>query len=67
MKLVKQQTNGNERLVLKEDATVDDLRVEAARLRTTLGYEVRPDGRANRYLASHPFYRGRYVLSLEPE
>lgn len=67
MKLVKQQLNGNERLVLKDGATMDDLQVEAARLRNKLGYEIERDGRIDRYLASHKFYRGRYVLSLEPD
>lgn len=67
VKLVKQQINGKERLVLKENATVDDLRIEAGRLQTTLGYDVQADGRPGRYLATHPFYRGKYLLSLEPD
>lgn len=67
VKLVKLQTNGTERRVVKEDATEDDLRVEAARLRAELGYDVQPDGRRGSYVVSHPFYRGRYVLTLEPE
>jgi hypothetical protein len=67
VKLVKQQVNGSERMILKENATLDDLRVEAARLRTKFGYDVQPDGRADRYVASHKFYRGRYFLALEPE
>ncbi len=67
VKVVKQQINGDERVVLKRDATFDDLQQEAARLRTTLGYEVRPDGQVGRYVASHPFYRGKFILMLEPD
>lgn len=67
VKLVKAQINGNDRVVLKEHATLDDLRVEAARLRTEFGYEVRPDGGADRYLATHRRFHGRYRLVLEPE
>ena len=67
VKLVKAQINGNERVVLKENATLDDLRLEAARLRTKFGYEVRPDGGVERYVATHRRFRGRYQLALEPE
>jgi hypothetical protein len=67
VKLVKNQVNGNDRTVLKENATPDDLRIEAARLRTTFGYDIQPDGKPDRYIASHPHYRGRYVLCLEPD
>jgi hypothetical protein len=65
VKLVKQQTNGNERVVLKTDATLEDLRAEATRLKKQLGYTVKPDGRVGRYVATHPFYRGKFVLELE--
>lgn len=67
VKLVKAQINGDDRVVLKENATLDDLRSEAARLRTLYGYEVRPDGGVERYLATHRRFRGRYHLALEPE
>ena len=67
MKLVKNQVNGNERIILKENATADDLRVEAARLRAKFGYEIQPDGRPDRYVATHKFYRGRFLIALEPD
>jgi hypothetical protein len=67
VKLVKQQINGNDRVVLKTDATADDLRIEAMRLKTLLGYEVRHDKRRGTYLASHGFYQGKYVLMLAPD
>lgn len=67
VKLVKKQINGNERVVLKQDATTSDLRIEANRLQAMLGYEVKPDGTAARYVATHPFYRGKYLLTLEPD
>lgn len=67
MKLVKQQINGEDRVVLKENATPEDLLNEATHLRTALGYEVQPDGRVGRYLATHRFYRGRYLLALEAD
>lgn len=67
VKLVKRQLNGNEVMVVKENASADDLKTEVVRLRTMLGYDVQPDGRRNRYIATHTFYRGKYVLELEPE
>ncbi len=67
MNLVKQQINGKERVVLKEDATAEDLRAEAARLRTKFGYEIQPDGRPGRFIATHSHFRGKYILSLEPK
>jgi hypothetical protein len=67
VKLVKQQINGNERVVLKNEATLEDLRMEAKRLKAQLGYQVKQDGRVNRYLATHPFFRGKFVLELETD
>ena len=67
VKLVKQQINGNDRVVLKTDATADDLKSEAMRLKTLLGYEVRHDKRRGTYVASHSFYQGKYVLMLAPD
>jgi hypothetical protein len=66
VKLVKQQINGSERVVLKQNATEEDLRAEAARLREVLGYEVKPQGRVE-YTATHPFFRGKFTLSLVPD
>ena len=67
VKLVKHQINGNERIVLKEGATLADLRAEAERLKTIFGYNVQIDERLGRYTASHGFYRGKFVLTLEPD
>ena len=67
VKLVKQQINGKDRVVLKDDATEDDLKTEATRLKTLLGYDVRHDKRRGTYLASHSFYRGKYILLLAPD
>ena len=66
MKLVKQQINGDERMVLKAPASVDDLRAEAARLEQKFGYhaEARQGGK---YLLTHPCFRGEFMLWLEPE
>lgn len=67
VKLVKHQINGQERVVLKENASRDDLRAEASRLHQLLGYQIEPDEHANRYLATHRFFRGRFVLTLEAD
>ena len=67
VKLVKQQINGSDRVVLKADATADDLKEEALRLKTLLGYEVRHDKRRGTYVASHSFFQGKYVLMLAPD
>lgn len=67
LKLVKQQINGNDRLVLKEDATLDDLQAEAKHFERTLGYTVEANGTGASYLLSHPFYRGKFLLRLESE
>ena len=67
VKLVKQQINGGEHVVLKTDATEEDLKSEAMRLKTLLGYEVRHDRRRGTYHATHSFYQGKYVLMLAPD
>ncbi len=67
VKLVKQQINGSEVVVLKANATPDDLKSEAMRLKTLLGYEVRHDRRRGTYHASHDFYQGKYLLMLAPD
>ena len=67
VKLVKQQINGSDRTVLKENATAEDLRAEAVRLQHLLGYEVEADERSKRYIATHRFFRGKFVLSLQPD
>ena len=65
--MVKRQINGKERTILKENATQEDLRREAARLKELFGYDVEPDGKPGGYLATHRFYRGKYVLTLEAD
>jgi hypothetical protein len=67
VKLVKHQTNGREHLVLKQDASPGDLIAEVARLQKQLGYQVKVDGRPDRYVVTHPFFRGKFTVSLEPE
>ena len=67
VKLVKQQINGDDHIVLKRDATVQDLESEAKRLASALGYEVKPDRRRGTYVASHPFFQGKFVLRLLPD
>ncbi len=53
VKLVKQQINGNDRVVLKADATADDLKAEAMRLKSSLGYDVRHDKRRLPHVLDH--------------
>jgi hypothetical protein len=67
VKLVKQQINGAELVVLKTNASPEDLEVEAERLKTMLGYQVQRDKRRGGYLASHRFYQGKFVLKLAPD
>ena len=67
VKLIKQQVNGSGHVVLKENASPADLRAEASRMQKVYGYEVTPGENAGRYIATHPFFRGKYILSLEPE
>lgn len=67
VKLIKQQVNGREQVVLKENASPDDLRAEAVRLQELYGYHVQPGERAGKYVATHPFFRGKFIISLEPE
>ena len=67
VKLVKQQLNGNDVVVIKSNAAPEDLEAEAARLKTMLGYQVQRDKRRGGYVASHPFFQGKYVLKLAPD
>jgi hypothetical protein len=67
MKLVKQQINGSDRVVLKENAEAEDLKAEAARLKRELGYDVQHDKRRGNYVLSHDFYRGKFLLLLAPD
>lgn len=66
MKLIKNQMNGKEHIVLKENASMDDLRAEAERMRA-LGYDLKAEERLARYVATHKFYQGRFLLALEAE
>jgi hypothetical protein len=67
VKVIKQQINGGDRVVLKENATADDLKAEAQRLKKTLGYEIQADKRRGTFIASHNFFRGKFTLSLESD
>lgn len=67
VKIVKRQINGKEVTVLKQNATVEDVRREAMRLQQKFGYDVQPDGKPGGYLVTHRFYRGKYVLALEAD
>jgi hypothetical protein len=67
VKVVKQQMNGGDRVVLKENANAEDLKAEAMRLKKSLGSDIQPDKRRGAYLASHSFFRGKFILSLEPD
>jgi hypothetical protein len=67
VKVVKQQINGTDRVVLKENATLHDLKAEANRMKAQLGYAIQHDKRRGTYVASHDFYRGKFVLMLAPD
>jgi hypothetical protein len=67
VKVVKKQLNGGDRVVLKEHAMAQDLKVEAMRLKTQFGYDVQHDKRRGAYIASHDFFQGKFVLMLEPD
>ena len=67
VKLVKQQLNGKEHTVVKTNASTEDLRAEALRMKNQLGYEVQADERLGRYIATHSFFRGKFVLMLEQD
>jgi hypothetical protein len=67
VKLVKQQLNGDEQVVLKDNASMEDLKAEVTRLKTLLGYDVHPDKRRGRYIATHNFFSGKFVLMLEQD
>lgn len=67
VKVVKQQINGGDRVVLKENAMAQDLKSEALRLKALLGYDVQHDKRRGTYILSHDFFQGKFVLMLEPD
>ena len=67
VKVVKKQINGGDRVVLKENAMAHDLKAEAMRLKSQLGYDVQHDKRRGGYIVSHDFYQGKFVLMLEPD
>jgi len=67
MILVKQQTNGNDRTVLKRDASVEDVQSEVKRLQEQLGYEVTSGQQRGTWLLSHKSYRGEFLLTLESD
>jgi hypothetical protein len=67
VKVVKQQINGGERVVLKENATADDLKAEAMRMKKLLGYDIQQDKRRGTFVASHSFYQGKFMLMLAPD
>lgn len=67
VKVVKQQINGGDRVVLKENAMAQDLKAEAMRLKSQFGYDVQHDKRRGTYIVSHDFYQGKFVLMLAPD
>ena len=67
MILVKRQTNGKDRIILKRDATIQDVRAEALRLQQELGYEVRMDRQGETCELLHRSYRGQFLLTLEAD
>jgi hypothetical protein len=64
--LVKRQTNGKDRIILKRDATIEDVRAEALRLQRELGYELKTDGKGDTRLF-HRSFRGEFLLALEAD
>ena len=67
VKVLKQQINGEDRVILKENATLEDLKAEAMRLKSKLGYAIQHDKRRGTYTASHDFYQGKFILMLAPD
>ena len=67
VKVVKQQINGGDRVVLKENAMAEDLKAEAMRLKRQLGYDIQHDKRRGAYILSHDFFRGKFVVMLAPD
>src|SRR5688572_24590075 len=67
VKVVKQQINGGDRVVLKENAMAEDLKAEAMRLKRQLGYDIQHDKRRGTYILSHDFFRGKFVVMLAPD
>lgn len=67
MILVKRQTNGKDRIILKRDATIEDVRVEALRLQREFGYVLKMDGKGETCQLFHRSYRGEFLLALETD
>lgn len=67
MILVKRQTNGNDRIILKRDATTEDVHAEALRLQRELGYELKMDEKGETCQLFHRWYRGEFLLALETD
>jgi hypothetical protein len=67
VKVVKQQINGGDRVVLKENANALDLKAEAQRLKAQFGYDIQHDKRRGAYIMSHDFFQGKFVLMLAPD
>ena len=67
MNLVKRQTNGGDRAILKRDATIEDVRTEALRLQREFGYELKMDGKGETCQLFHRSYRGEFLLKLEAD
>lgn len=65
--LVKRQTNGSDRVILKRNATIQDVRTEALRLQRELGYELKMDGKGETCQLCHRSYRGEFLLTLEAD
>lgn len=58
---------GNDRIILKRDATTADVRVEALRLQREFGYELKMDGKGEACRLFHRSYRGEFLLTLEAD
>ena len=67
MILVKRQTNGTDYTVLKQAASVEDVRTEAVKLQKQFGYDVKMDTRRGTCKLSHKAFSGEFVLALEPD
>jgi hypothetical protein len=64
MIVVKRQTNGNDHSVLKTQASIEDVQIEAQRLKQ-LGYEITSGKQSGTWDISHPSFRGKFLLALE--
>jgi hypothetical protein len=67
VKVVKKQINGGDRVVLKENALAQDLKAEAMRLKTQLGYVIQHDKKRGAYIMAHDFFQGKFLLMLEAD